>query len=123
MTKAQHNRTTTTMVFGAIVFITTVGAWLYGESHDIDTTILWAAAVPIIGALFIGQSMTATRTAAEQAASQTNGALESRIEGVVARVIGAQLSARDIVRTRQARGDISLDEQPRRVTEETHASS
>ena len=93
------------MIIGAVIFVCVTAAWLTAEFNHIGTGALLAFAVPVVGALFIGQQLGATRDAAQQAASQTNGALDARIKAGVA----AALADRDAARTRQAKGDISRE--------------
>lgn len=96
--------TTVTMTFGVVVFIATLGAWLYGESvAHVDTTIVWTISGPIILALFVGQQLGAAADAAQQAANQTNGVLDGRVKAAVA----SALADRDAARTRQSQGDVS----------------
>lgn len=95
------------MIIGAVIFVCVTVAWLVAEFNHIGTGALLAFAVPVVAALFVGQQLGATRDAAQQAASQTNGALDSRIKAGVA----AALADRDAARTRQAKGDISADDQ------------
>ena len=98
--------TTITMLFGVVIFISTLAAWLYGESvAHVDTTIVWTVSSPIILALFVGHQLGATADAAQQAANQTNGVLGDRIKAAVA----AALADRDAARTRQAQGDIGAE--------------
>ena len=100
--------TTITMLFGVVIFVSTLAAWLYGESvAHVDTTIVWTVSAPIILALFVGHQLGATADAAQQAASQTNGVLGDRIKAAVA----AALADRDAARTRQAQGDIAVTDQ------------
>lgn len=96
-------RTTASMIIGVVVMAIGVAAWLYGELHDVDTSILWTVLPVILGALFIGTTMADTKAAAQAAATQTNGTLESRVKAAVA----AALADRDAARTRQSVGDIS----------------
>ena len=98
--------TTITMLFGVVIFVSTLAAWLYGESvAHIDTAIVWTVSGPIILALFVGHQLGATADAAQQAANQTNGVLGDRIKAAVA----AALADRDAARTRQAQGDIGAE--------------
>ena len=100
--------TTITMLFGVVIFVATLAAWLYGESvAHVDTTIVWTVSGPIILALFVGHQLGATADAAQQAANQTNGVLGDRIKAAVA----AALADRDAARTRQAQGDIAVTDQ------------
>jgi len=94
---------TSTMIFGVVIFLASLAAWLWGETHAVNTDILWIVATPVVMALFVGQQLGATAEHAQQAATQTNGALDSRIKAGVA----AALADRDAARTRQANGDIS----------------
>jgi hypothetical protein len=102
MTNKDNTRSAVTMGFGVVVFVATLAAWLYGEAHHVDTTIVWTVAGPIILALFVGHQLGTTSDAAKQAASQTNGVLDARVKAAVA----AALADRDAARTRQAQGDI-----------------
>ncbi len=91
------------LIAGTIIFLATVAAWLYGELNHINTSALLTMSVPVIGALFMVGGINAARDAAQQAASQTNGAMDTRIKAQVA----AALGDRDAARTRQAIGDVS----------------
>ena len=132
---AGAGRTVATMLFGTIIFLAATAAWLYAESLGVPTDILWLVVVPIVSALFVSQPLAnlADRThaagdAARQAANQTNGVLDERIRGAVSTALGEQLPGivkaaassaladRDAARTRQARGDISLDHPAKRAT-------
>jgi hypothetical protein len=91
------------LLAGTVITIATIGAWLYGATHGIDTAPLFAFVIPVVGALFVAQNLGKTSEAAQQAANQTNGQLGPRIKAAVAEA----LADRDAARTRQARGDIS----------------
>ena len=93
------------MIVGVIVFVATLTCWLVAEMNGISTGPILGFAVPVVGALFIGNNISAARSAAEQAANQTNGSLEARVKAGTA----AALADRDAARTRQTRGDISAD--------------
>lgn len=97
-----------TMAFGVGVFAVSTAAWLYGEVHHLDTTILWAVATPVVLGLLLGDGISHAASAARQAADQTNGQLESRVQTAVSQA----LAARDAARTRQARGDIDAPSPP-----------
>lgn len=131
MSPAGSGRTLATMAFGTVIFLAAVAAWLYGELHGLATDILWLVVVPIVSALFVSQPLAnlADRTtqagdAARQAASQTNGVLDERIRGAVSGAMSealpgivkaatsSALADRDAARTRQVRGDVSLDDTP-----------
>ena len=110
--------TTTMLIIGTIVFVVTIAAWLVAEFNDVPTGALLAFAVPVVAALFLANGLNRTTAAAQQAAAQTNGALDARIKAGVAAGIAEQLPAietaaaaanakRDAARTRQAQGDIS----------------
>jgi uncharacterized membrane protein len=92
-------------IVGLILAVATMGAWIYAESHKIDSAPLFVFVVPIVTALFIGHNLGATKEAAQQAANQTNGPLKDRMKSAVAEA----LAERDAARTRQAQGDISED--------------
>lgn len=94
-----------TMTFGVMVFVSTLGAWLYGAQNGIDTQILWAVSTPIVLALFVGQQLAHASEQAQKAADNTNGALTGKIENIVTRVVRETLSARDTARTRAIQGD------------------
>lgn len=91
------------MIIGAVIFVAVLVAWLVAEFNGVATGALLAFAVPVVGALFIGHQLGATRDAAQQAATQTNGMMETRVKSAVA----SALADRDAARTRQAQGDIS----------------
>ena len=91
-------RTNFSMVIGAIVFLGTCTGWYFGELHGINTVPLLAFAIPVVGALFLAGPIGTAATAAQQAANQTNGMLDARIENGVA----AALAKRDAARTWQA---------------------
>jgi len=90
------------LIVGTVIFVTVTAAWLFAEFHQIGTGALLAFAVPVVGALFIGHQLGATATAAQQAASQTNGALDARIKAGAT----AALAERDATRTMQAQQQI-----------------
>ena len=92
-----------TKIIGVVVFLAVLAAWLYGEERGVDTEILWITATPVIMALAVGQGLANTANAAKQAADQTNGTLEARIQASLT----SALAARDAARTRQAAGDIA----------------
>jgi hypothetical protein len=96
-------QTVAAMTFGTIIFCATLAAWLYGEAHNIDTTVVWTVTTPVIGFLFVGASLSKTAEHAEQAAVQTNGSMDSKIKAAVS----SALADRDAARTRQQQGDIS----------------
>lgn len=96
-------QTVSAMAFGTIIFIATLCAWIYGSLNGIDTTVLWSVVTPVIGFLFIGGALNKTAEHAEQAAVQTNGAMDHKIKSAVS----SALADRDSARTRQAQGDIS----------------
>ena len=86
---------TVTMAYGTVIFVITVTAWLYSALNNIDSGVLWNVAVPVIIALFVGDKLRETADAAKQAATQTNGNLDARVENAVT----AALSRRDAART------------------------
>lgn len=90
--------TTTMLVIGTVIFVTVTVAWLVAEFNHIGTGALLAFAVPIVGALFIGHQLGSTADAAKQAANQTNGILNERLEAAVT----SALAKRDAARTWQA---------------------
>ena len=91
------------LIIGAVIFGVTVAAWLIAESQGISTGPLLGFAVPVVAALFLAPSVSATRHAAEATAAQTNGVLDGRMKAAVS----AALADRDAARTRQMQGDIS----------------
>lgn len=90
------------MTFGVVIFLASLAAWLFGEMNGIDANVVWMVSGPLLVALFIGTKVDDAKTAAEQAAAQTNGVLDGRIKSSVA----AALADRDAARTRQTNGDI-----------------
>jgi hypothetical protein len=90
-------------VLGAILFVAVIAAWVYCKVQGINTTELLAFAVPVIGALFLVGPINQAAQASQQAAAQTNGVLDARIQSAVS----SALAKRDAARTRQANGDIS----------------
>jgi hypothetical protein len=90
-------------VLGAVLFCAVIGAWTFCKLRQIDTTELLAFAVPVIGALFLVGPINQAAQASQQAAAQTNGVLDARIQSAVS----SALAKRDAARTRQAVGDIS----------------
>lgn len=91
-------QTVAAMLFGTIIFIATLVAWIYASLNDIDSTVLWSVVTPVIGFLFIGGALSKTAEHAEQAAIQTNGSLEAKVRAQVS----AALADRDAARTWQA---------------------
>ena len=67
------------IISGTIIFVCLSVIWLLAAIRDIDTGALLAFGVPVIGALFLTGQIADARTAAQQAAQQTNGALDARI--------------------------------------------
>lgn len=106
-------RTTSSMLVGLGVLALVLAAWLYGSTHGVDVTPLWAVAPALLVALFIGAGVTQAGQYAQQAAQQTNGALDARI----AKVMSDMLANRDAARTRQVKGDISADSTPAASTD------
>lgn len=93
------NRPTIAMlIIGTIVFVAVLACWLLAEFNHIGTGALLAFAVPVVSALFLANNLTRTASAAQQAASQTNGMLDARVKAAVT----AALSDRDAARTWQA---------------------
>lgn len=90
-------------ILGAVLFCAVIGAWIFAKLHDVDTTELLAFAVPVIGALFLVGPINQAAQSSAQAAQQTNGVLDARIQAAVSKA----LATRDAARTRQALGDIS----------------
>lgn len=106
--------TVTTMIFGVIIFLATVAAWLWGEKNGVKTDILWIVAVPVITALFIGHQVGTAAKSAEQAAQQTNGTLNGRLEEAVTNV----LAKRDITRAKQSISDAGKNVPPETIINE-----
>lgn len=103
---------TSTMIFGVIIFLAALGAWLWGETHNVNTDILWIVTTPVIGALFIGHQLGATAEHAQQAANQTNGLLEGRVKSAMS----SALADRDAARTRQTQVDKGATDDDKSVT-------
>ena len=93
-----NHPTVANMIFGVIIFVTTLAAWLWGEKNGVNTDVLWVIAVPVITALFIGNSLGKVANATQQTALQTNGTLDTRIENAVTR----SLASRDVTRAKQS---------------------
>lgn len=83
------------LIVGTIIFLSSLGGWLYASTHDIDASAILAFASPVVGFLLLGNIVQRAATAAEQAASQTNGSLEAKIKANVS----AALSERDQAKT------------------------
>lgn len=97
-------------VIGAVIFVVVTAAWVFCKLNKLETGELLAFAVPVVGALFLvgsvdraGDKAEKAADAASQAAQQTNGVLDARIQSAVSKA----LATRDAARTRQAQGDIS----------------
>jgi hypothetical protein len=90
---------------GTVIVLATIGGWLYGATHGIDTAPLFAFTIPVVTALFVAKQLGKAGDAAQQAATQTNGLLGPRIKAAVSEA----LADRDAARTRQQRGDVSED--------------
>ena len=86
---------------GTVLALATMAAWLWGATHEVDTSPLFAFVVPIVGALFLADRISDAGDAAKQAAHQTNGNLEARVQSAVA----SALANRDTARTHQSRLD------------------
>ncbi len=92
------------MVIGTVIFVAVLGAWLFAEMHDIpgSSGIIFTFAGPVVTALFLSGRIGQAADAATQAAIQTNGTLEQRVQTAVSKA----LAVRDAARTRQELGDI-----------------
>lgn len=101
----------TTMAYGSLIFLATLGVWLYGELNGLKTDVVWTFATPLVLALFLGQGIAAAAENAQKAAEQTNGTLAPRIKAAVAEA----LSDRDAARTRQQLGDVGAVPLPARA--------
>lgn len=91
------------LVVGCLIYVSTIAAWFFASREGIDTGPLFYIAGPVIGSLFLAGPISKAADSASQAAAQTNGVMEARIEAATARA----LAKRDAARTRQAMGDIS----------------
>lgn len=67
------------VICGTIITVASLVIWYLAAREHIDTSAILAFVVPIVGALFITGQLSEARNAAQQAASQTNGALDARI--------------------------------------------
>jgi len=67
------------VICGTIITVASLATWYLAAREHIDTSAILAFVVPIVGALFITGQVAEARNAAQQAASQTNGALDARI--------------------------------------------
>lgn len=104
-------QTVAAMIFGTIIFLATLAAWLYASANGIDTGVLWSVVTPVIAFLFIGGALNKTAEHAQEAAVNTNGSMEPKIKAAVSEA----LANRDAARTRQAQGDISDISEPTNV--------
>lgn len=66
-----------TLGAGVVVALAMIVAFLWGESHDVDTTPLLAILSPVVGALFLVPKVAAIERNTEQVQRQTNGHLTS----------------------------------------------
>jgi hypothetical protein len=102
------SRTTPTglavLVAGVIIFLATLTAWLIAGHMGIDPGPLFYIAGPVIASLFVAPSLGKAADNAAQAATQTNGQLDARLEAAA----GRALAKRDAARTRQAVGDVGI---------------
>ena len=64
-----------TLAAGVVIVLAMIGAFLWGESHDVDTTPLLAILSPVVGALFIVPKVASIQRTTEQVQRQTNGHL------------------------------------------------
>ena len=110
---------TAALTVGTILFVVLVGAWLFAELNGIGTGPLLALAGPIIAGLFLAGPIGEARSAAQAAAAQTNGVMDSRFKAAATAALSEQheatkaavaaaLADRDAARTRQALGDIGI---------------
>lgn len=67
--------TTMTLAAGLVIALAMIAAFLWGESHDVDTTPLLAILSPIVGALFLVPKMEGLQRTTDQVARNTNGHL------------------------------------------------
>ena len=93
------------MVVGLMLFTVTCVAWLFAAIHNVDPGPLFYIAGPVISAIFLAPAVGDAAKSASLAANNTNGQLDGRIKSAMA----SALSERDATRTRQAVGDISID--------------
>lgn len=102
------NRTTTSglavLIVGLLVFAMTCATWLFAAINGIDPGPLFYIAGPVIASLFVAPSLGKAADNAAQAATQTNGQLDARLEAAA----GRALAKRDAARTRQAVGDVGI---------------
>lgn len=83
------------LIVGTIIYVASLGAWLYAAAVDIDAGAILAFASPVVGFLLIGGYAARAASAAEQAASQTNGVLDARIKSATT----SSLAERDQAKT------------------------
>jgi hypothetical protein len=86
------------LVAGTVIFLATVGAWLYAAERGMETSPLFFIAGPVIGSLFLISPITRAADGAQAAALQTNGQMKSTIKAAVNEALGD----RDAARTWQA---------------------
>lgn len=66
-----------TLVAGTAIVLAMIGAFLWGESHNVDTTPLLAILSPVIGALFIVPRISGLERKTDAVQRNTNGHLTS----------------------------------------------
>lgn len=66
-----------TLAAGVIIALAMIAAFLWGETHNVDTTPLLAILSPVVGALFLVPRMDGLQRTTETVARQTNGHLSA----------------------------------------------
>lgn len=69
---------------GTVIVVATIVAWLYGESHGIDTTPLFIFTTPIVTALFLVKTLSSLGQDVRSAKDSLNGGFDERLKGLVA---------------------------------------
>ena len=93
------------MIVGLLIFTVTCVSWLFAAIHKVDPGPLFYIAGPVIASIFLAPAIGDSAKNSAIAANNTNGQMDGRIKSAVA----SALSERDATRTRQAVGDISID--------------
>ena len=66
---------TATLAAGVVMALAMIAAFLWGETHSVDTTPLLAILSPVVGALFLVPKVSAIERRTEAVQRQTNGHL------------------------------------------------
>lgn len=89
------------LIAGCVVFVATMVGWLIAETHGVDSEPIFYVAAPVISTLFLAPGINKAVEASTEAARNTNGVLDSRVQAAVT----SALAHRDAARTHQAEQD------------------